>query len=153
MEWLPEPPSFSEPSGTYNMAEEFYTQTIKVAWWLCRKLCLTMSSVTSLKWLIETSMSYPLSCTTRMHLSWITTIINHKKFKFSGRPLMEFWQYMLSGCQVCDWGIQYHLCSKYRGCCGSVAEHWQLKPAVSWVQLPAAAGRFFQFPLFSLHNI
>ena len=22
---------------------------------------------------------------------------------------------MLSGCQVCDWGIQYHLCSKYRG--------------------------------------
>ena len=26
---------------------------------------------------------------------------------------------MLSGCQVCDWGIQYHLCSTYReGCEG-----------------------------------
>ena len=27
-------------------------------------------------------------------------------------------------------------------CRGSVAEHWQLKPEVSWVQLPAAAGLF-----------
>ena len=25
------------------------------------------------------------------------------------------------------------------GCCGSVAEHWQLKPEVSWVRLPARA--------------
>ena len=31
------------------------------------------------------------------------------------------------------------------GCCGSVAEHWRLKPKVSWVRLPAAAG-FFHFP-------
>ena len=26
---------------------------------------------------------------------------------------MEFWRHILSGCQVCDWGIQYHLCGKY----------------------------------------
>ena len=28
------------------------------------------------------------------------------------------------------------------GCRGSVAEHWWLKPEMSWVRLPAAAGRF-----------
>ena len=33
------------------------------------------------------------------------------------------------------------------GCCGSVAEHWQLKPEVSWVRLLAAAG-FSHFFLF-----
>ena len=38
------------------------------------------------------------------------------------------------------------------GCRGSVAEHWQLKPEVSWVRLPATAG-FFHFPLFLPHNI
>ena len=38
------------------------------------------------------------------------------------------------------------------GCRGSVAEHWRLKPEVSWVRLPAAAG-LFHFPLFSPHNI
>ena len=24
-------------------------------------------------------------------------------------------QVVLSGCQACDWGIQYHLCTAYRG--------------------------------------
>ena len=38
------------------------------------------------------------------------------------------------------------------GCRGSVAEHWRLKPKVSWVRLPAAAG-LFHFPLFLPHNI
>ena len=38
------------------------------------------------------------------------------------------------------------------GCHGPVAEHWQLKPEMSWVRLPAAAG-LFHFPLFSPHNI
>ena len=36
------------------------------------------------------------------------------------------------------------------GCSSSVAEHWRLKPEVSWVRLPVAAG-FFTFlynPLF-----
>ena len=33
------------------------------------------------------------------------------------------------------------------GCCGSVAEHWRLKPEVSWVRLPATAG-FFTFLYF-----
>ena len=27
----------------------------------------------------------------------------------------EFWCHILSGCQVCNWGTQYHLCSIYRG--------------------------------------
>ena len=35
------------------------------------------------------------------------------------------------------------------GCRGSVAEHWQLKPEVSWVRLPATAG-FFTFLYFRL---
>ena len=35
------------------------------------------------------------------------------------------------------------------GCCGSVAEHWRLKPEVSWVRLPATAG-FFTFLYFHL---
>ena len=30
------------------------------------------------------------------------------------------------------------------GCCGSVAEHWWLKPGVSWVRHPVTAG-FFSF--------
>ena len=34
-------------------------------------------------------------------------------------------------------------------CCGSVAEHWWLKPEVSWVRLPATAG-FFTFLYFHL---
>ena len=38
------------------------------------------------------------------------------------------------------------------GCRGSVAEHWRLKPEVSWVRLLAAAD-LFHFPLFSPHNI
>ena len=38
------------------------------------------------------------------------------------------------------------------GCHGSVAEHWRLKPEVSWVRLPAAAS-LLHFPLFSPHNI
>ena len=40
--------------------------------------------------------------------------------EFSGRPLTEFWHHILSGCQVCDWGIQYHLCSTHRGLWGLV---------------------------------
>ena len=35
------------------------------------------------------------------------------------------------------------------GCCGSVAEHWWLKPEVSWVRLPVTAG-FFTFLYFCL---
>ena len=73
---------------------------------------------------------------------------------FPVNPLSEFWQHIVSGCQVWDWGIQYHLCSTYRGCggwwwpvvvagCrGSVVEHWRLQPVVSWVRLSAAAGTF-----------
>ena len=38
------------------------------------------------------------------------------------------------------------------GCRGSVAEHWRLKPEVSWFRLPVAAG-LFHLPLFSPHNI
>ena len=39
---------------------------------------------------------------------------------FSSQPLTEFWRHILSGCQVCDWGIQFHLCSTYRGLWGLV---------------------------------
>ena len=30
------------------------------------------------------------------------------------------WWHILSGCRVCDWGIQWHLCSTYRGLWGLV---------------------------------
>ena len=56
------------------------------------------------------------------HLEWE----NHSAWvlswwrEFSGQPLTEFWWHILSGCQVCDWGIQYHLCSTYRRLWGLV---------------------------------
>ena len=34
---------------------------------------------------------------------------------FLADPLTVFWQDILSGCQVCVWDIQYHLCSAYTG--------------------------------------
>ena len=37
------------------------------------------------------------------------------------------WKNILSGCQVCDWGIQYHLCSTYRGLWGLVVVRLSLK--------------------------
>ena len=40
--------------------------------------------------------------------------------KFSGQTLAEFWWRILSGYQVRDWGIQYHLCSTYRRLLGLV---------------------------------
>ena len=40
--------------------------------------------------------------------------------EFSGWPLTEFWRHILSGCQVCDWGIRCHLCSTYKGLWGLV---------------------------------
>ena len=51
------------------------------------------------------------------HLEWE----NHSAWvlswwkEFSSRPLTEFWRHILSGCQVSNWGIQYHLCSTYWG--------------------------------------
>ena len=38
--------------------------------------------------------------------------------KFSGQALTEFWRHILSGCQVCDWGIQYHLAVQIEDCEG-----------------------------------
>ena len=51
---------------------------------------------------------------TRCYLAWVLSW----RREFSSRPLTEFWWHMLSVCQVCDWGIQYHLCSTYRGLWG-----------------------------------
>ena len=73
-------------------------------------------------------------------------------------PLTEFWRHILSGCQVCDWEAFSLTCAVHiddcegwwlSGCCSSVAEHRQLKPEVSWVQLLATAG-FFTFLYFRL---
>ena len=41
-------------------------------------------------------------------------------YTFPVNPLMRLWQHILCGCQVCDWGLQYHLCSTYRGLWGLV---------------------------------
>ena len=40
--------------------------------------------------------------------------------EFSSQPLTEFWLHTLSSCQVCNWGIQYHLCRTHRGLWGLV---------------------------------
>ena len=47
--------------------------------------------------------------------------------------------------------IEFYDCGGWwlSGCCGSVAEHWRLKPEVYWVQLPVTAG-FFTFLYFRL---
>ena len=61
--------------------------------------------------------------------------------------LFDPYSMVLSGCQVCNWGIQYHLRITYRGlwelvvvwlsgCCSSAAEHWRLKPEVSCIGFP-----------------
>ena len=79
--------------------------------------------------------------------------------EFSVQPLMECWQHILSGYQVCNWGIQYlwavHIedCEVWwlSSCCGSVAEHWWLKAEVSWIQLSATTGLFTS--LFLPYNI
>ena len=71
-------------------------------------------------------------------LTWQPLSLSHQK----GQPLTNFW---LSGCQVWDWGIQYYLhiedCESWSlpGCRSSVAEHWRLKPGVSWVRLQTTA--------------
>ena len=74
--------------------------------------------------------------------------------------LMEFWRHVLSGCQVCDWGIQYHLCSTYRGLWGLVVVRllWLSGRALA-AQARDVLGstpgdcRLFHFPLSSPHNI
>ena len=96
------------------------------------------------------------------HLEWV----NHSAWvlswwrEFSGRPLMEFWWHILGGCQVCDWGIQCHLCSTYRGLWGLVVVQllWLSGRALA-AQARGVLGstpsdcRLFHFPLFSPHNI
>ena len=62
--------------------------------------------------------------------------------KIFSQPPTKFWRHILSGCQVCNWGIQYHLCSTYRGLWGLVIVQlsWLsgralAAPEVSWIQL------------------
>ena len=58
------------------------------------------------------------------NLLWALEWENHSPWvlswwrEFSDQPLTEFWWHILRGCQVWDWGIQYHLCSAYRGLWG-----------------------------------
>ena len=67
--------------------------------------------------------------------------------KCSGQPLTEFWWHILSGCLVCDWCIQYHLCSTYR-------ELWRLVVVqLSWLggrTLAAAASSAIGLSCISL---
>ena len=86
----------------------------------------------------------------RTPLAWATSALplshNSRTTTSPHNPLL-YVLHILSGCQVCDWGIQYHLWLS--SCCGSVAEHWRLKPEVSWVRLPLTAG-FLTFLYFRL---
>ena len=40
----------------------------------------------------------------KKHSAWVLSWWR----EFSGQPLRDFWCHILSGCQVCSWGIQYH---------------------------------------------
>ena len=80
--------------------------------------------------------------------------------EFSSQPLTEFWQHILSGWQVCHWGIQYHLCSTYRGLWG--LEVVQLSRLSGRALAAQARGvlvstpddcRPFHFPQFSHLNL
>ena len=63
----------------------------------------------------------------------------------------------MSSCQVCTWGIQYHLCGIYRGLWGLVVV-WLSARALA-AQARGALGstpgdcQLFHFTLFSPHNI
>ena len=61
--------------------------------------------------------------------------------------------YELYGEDASTWLVSGHIgnCGGWwlSGCCGSVAEHWRLKPEVSWVRLLATAS-FFTFLYFRL---
>ena len=37
--------------------------------------------------------------------------VNQKNLSIMKEPMLkEFWRHTLSGCRVCNWGFQYHLC-------------------------------------------
>ena len=93
---------------------------------------------------------------------------NFQTYLYFHGPLTNFPPSQITQCQ--QWYISYHgymkvnwllFCMRQLSCGGwwlsgyrgSVAEHWQLKPEVPWVRLPAAAMQPFHFPLFSPHNI
>ena len=73
----------------------------------------------------------------------------------SGQPLTKFWKHMLSGCQVCDWGIQYHLWSTLWGLVavwllwfsGRAGGSTQWCPGFNSWQLLALIFTFLYFPL------
>ena len=80
--------------------------------------------------------------------------------EFSCPLLTEFWWHILSGCQVCSWAIQYHLCSTYRGLLGIVVVQLSLlsgrtlaAQARGVLGLTPGGCQPFHFPLFSPHNI
>ena len=50
------------------------------------------------------------------HSAWVLSSLR----EFSSQPLTKFWRHILRSSQMCDWGIQYHLCSTYRGLWGLV---------------------------------
>ena len=77
--------------------------------------------------------------------------------EISSQPLTNIWQHMLSGCLVCDWGIQYHLCSTYRGLWGLVVvgwswlsgrEHWMAAQARGVLSSTSDNFQFFIFLYF-----
>ena len=76
--------------------------------------------------------------------------------ELSSRPLPEFWQYILSGCHVCNsptCAVHIEDCEGWwlSGCRSSVAEHWLHKPGV--LGLIPGDCRPFHFPVFLPHNI
>ena len=107
-------------------------------------------SILRLEWEYSRTTTNPLTIlvVVQLHLEWE----NHSEWvlsqwrEFTRQPLTEFWWHILSGCQVCDWGIYSTTCAIHRdnfggrwlsGCHSSVAKPWRLKPEVSWVRLPA----------------
>ena len=74
--------------------------------------------------------------------------------------LLEFYWHILSGCQVCDWGIQciqYHLCSTFRGLWGVWLSRLSGRALAAQARgvlgLTPGGCWPFHFPLFSPHNM
>ena len=100
-----------------------------------------------------------LSGCSEHYIKWGKTLgmgsfLMQRIFQLNFKPA-GYWQHILSGCQVCNWGIQCHLCTTdceswwLSCCCGSVAEHRVFKPEVSWVRSLMTA-TLFTFLYFHL---
>ena len=132
----------------------------------CTKFCLPAhgTKICCYPWPWQNIKSAMYACSFRLAPRWLLVISKCDMMEriFWSTPNRVLTAHTLSGCQVCDWGIQYHLCSIHidRGLWGLVVTR------LSWLSGKALAAqargvlgstprgcRLFRFPLFLPHNI